>query len=146
MFETPSAACEAVDFLTSCYENEDGPFVYAVLLRPGEYIGHVEAVRIDRGWEVGYHIAEAFTGCGYATEALAAFIPFIMRRLNTSELWGICRADNIASWRVLEKCGFVLEHEVEASYHGKIHMVRRYVYLSPDASSASRGEGLPAAR
>lgn len=146
VFETPSAARKTIENLTSCYSREDGPFVYAVLLRPGEYIGHVEAVRIDRGWEVGYHIAEAYTGRGLATEALTAFIHYIMRRLGTDKLWGICRADNTATLRVLEKCGFELESEGEAVYHDKIRMIRRYVYRSPEASSTSCGDVLPAER
>jgi ribosomal-protein-alanine N-acetyltransferase len=146
VFETPAAARKAIEFLISRYSGEDGPFVYAVLLRPGEYVGHVEAVQIDHGWEVGYQVAEAYTGRGLATEALTAFIPYIMRRLGTDKLWGICRADNNASLRVLEKCGFELESEGEAVYHGKIHMIRRYVYRSPEASSASCGDVLPPER
>jgi len=33
-------------------------------------------------WEVGYHIASKYTGNGYATEAVKAFVPLIMKRLN----------------------------------------------------------------
>ena len=126
VFETEETARAVVEYLISRYGTADGPFVYPVLLRSGDYLGHVEAVAIDRGWEVGYHIAEAYTGRGYATEALSAFVPFIMDKLGISTLYGICRADNAASRRVLEKCGFTLVFDGIGSYHGTEKHIRRY--------------------
>jgi len=64
-----------------------------------ENIGYVQAVPIGDEWEVGYHIASKYTGNGYATEAVKAFVPLIMKRLNIKRIWGICRGDNIASCR-----------------------------------------------
>lgn len=128
VFETTEQAREAVYKLISRYDSDDGPFVYPVLLGRTEYIGHIESVKIDRGWEVGYHIAEPFTGLGYASEALEAFAPYIKEKLRADVLYGICRADNAASRRVLEKCGFALEFEGEAQYHGVISRIRRYIF------------------
>lgn len=126
VFETESQARETIEYLSSRYDTETGPFVYAVMLND-ELIGHVEAVQISLGWEVGYHIAEAHTGHGYATEALSAFLLFIQNKLKTDILYGICRADNFASRRVLEKCGFKLDFDGEALYHGKMCLIRRYI-------------------
>ena len=108
--ETEAEALVKLRWLIGCYEKADSPLVYAVLLN-GAQIGHVQACPIHQGWEIGYHIAKAHTGRGYATEATMAFLPWAMRRLGIGEIYGICRADNPASRRVLEKCGFALRTE-----------------------------------
>ena len=62
---------------------------------------------IDDGkWEIGYHIAKKYTGKGYATEAVNAFLPVIAKLAGISEIYGICLAENTASLAVMKKCGF----------------------------------------
>jgi len=126
VFETAAEARDAIAFLMSQYGGEEGPFVYPVLLKDGTHIGHVQAAPVKNGWEIGYHIGAAYTGRGYATEAVAAFVPRIMDVLCIEKLYGICRGDNPASRRVLEKCGFALEWEGVSAYHGGKHPVCRY--------------------
>ena len=106
VFETIDDARETVEFLIEQYAGEDGPFVHPVLLKTGENIGYVQLVRIEQGWEVGYHVAKPYTGNGYATEAVRAFLPVMAAQKRLSEVFGICLAENIASVRVMEKCGF----------------------------------------
>lgn len=53
--------------------------------------------------EVTYWVGRNFWGRGVATKALAAFI----ERLADRPLYARAAADNIASIRVLEKCGFI---------------------------------------
>ena len=130
VFETEQVAKETIIFLTECYKNIKGPFVYPILLKTGENIGYVQAVPIDDEWEVGYHIAKKYTSKGYASEALKAFIPFIMEKIGINHIWGICRSDNIASIKVLEKCAFKLEHTGIEKYRGQNHQVCKYVYAS----------------
>jgi ribosomal-protein-alanine N-acetyltransferase len=129
VFETEEDAVEAIKHLMAFYGTRDGPLVYAISLRDGIHIGHVEAVPIVKGnWEVGYHITKGYTGKGYATEAVAAFIPVILRHLKIDTIYGICGAENAASCHVLEKCGFSLVFEGVAAYHGKRANIRRYIY------------------
>lgn len=106
VFETVEDAADTIEFLMSQYDGGEGPFVYPVLLKDGTNIGYVQLVPIDEGWEIGYHIAKAYTGHGYAAEAVAAFMPVIAAEKNVSEIYGICLAENIASVKVMEKCGF----------------------------------------
>lgn len=127
VYETPEEARKAVAYLIEAERTERGPFVYPALLRDGTVIGYVQACEIGTGFEVGYHIAEAYTGQGYATEAVTAFAPMIMDRLGISELWGIALEENRASHRVLEKCGFALEYQGMGSYQGRQRPLRRYV-------------------
>lgn len=118
VFETVEEAQETIEFLMGQYDGEDGPFVYPVLLKSGENIGYVQLIRIEEGWEVGYHIAKAFTGQGYATEAICAFLPEIASFRKISEIYGICLAENKASVRVMEKCGFSCLFQGIGSYQG----------------------------
>ena len=106
VFETVEEAAETIAFLMSRYGGDEGPFVHPVLLKTGENIGYVQLVFIGEGWELGYHIAEAYRGKGYATEAARAFLPAMARKYHLSEIIGVCLADNLASVRVMEKLGF----------------------------------------
>lgn len=127
VFETEEIAAEVIADLSALYDAAEGPLVYPVLLE-GCHIGHVEAVPLEAGgWEIGYHIGAEYVGQGYATEAVRAFAPEIMRRLGIRQLSGICHAENTASCRVLEKAGFALEFAGMGLYQGSDAPVRRYV-------------------
>ena len=129
VFETMEDAQDTVEFLMSVYENGDGPLVYPVLLPDGTNIGYVQAVPMDDDkWEVGYHIAQKYVGKGYATEAVKAFLPVVMKELNITEILGICVAENIPSIKVLEKAGFVKEFEGIGNYQGEDREICRFIY------------------
>ena len=129
VFETIEDAQDTVAFLMSVYENGDGPLVYPILLTDGTNIGYVQAVPMDEGkWEVGYHIAKAYAGNGYATEAVKAFLPKIMKKLNIKEILGICVLENIASIKVLEKTGFTKEFEGMGIYQDEERKICKYIY------------------
>lgn len=129
VFETVEDAADTVGFLMSVYENGDGPLVYPVLLKDGTYIGYVQAVPFDDGtWEVGYHIGASFTKQGYATEAVKAFLPVIMPKLGISQIAGICLADNKASVKVMERCGFIKEFEGVGPYQGADRNICRFSF------------------
>ena len=132
VFDTPEAAAEMIDTLMGFYKTMDGPLVYPIFLASGAHIGHVEAVPIDEGWEIGYHIGKAYTGRGYATEAVRAFAPAMLKKLSAGALYGICVEENHASARVLEKSGFTLEFQGVGLYQGRQRPLRRYVFrLNP---------------
>ena len=129
VFETVEDAADTVGFLMGVYENGDGPLVYPVLLKDGTYIGYVQAVPFDDGtWEIGYHIGADHTKKGYATEAVKAFLPVILPKLGLSRIKGICLADNKASMKVMERCGFTKEFEGEGPYQGNERRICRYYF------------------
>lgn len=128
VFETEEIAAEVIAELTECIRTQEGPQVYAVLLKDGTLIGHVQAVPLEDGWEIGYHIGGAYTGCGYATEAVQAFLPVIMEKLGIGRMQGICLADNQASRRVMEKCGFIKQYEGQGDYQGQKRPICKYQY------------------
>ncbi|MBQ3487836.1 MAG: GNAT family N-acetyltransferase [Clostridia bacterium] len=51
-------------------------------------------------------MAKEYTSRGYATEAVRAFLPAMAKKMGLSQILGICLAENHASARVMEKCGF----------------------------------------
>jgi len=130
VFETEEAARGTVEFLIQAYDGEEGPFVYPITTLAGnENIGYVQAVWLeDESLEIGYKVAEKYTGKGYATEALKAFIPVVLDELEISEIWGITSADNTASCKVLEKLNFELQEKTVTNYHGSKHEVCKYLY------------------
>lgn len=121
VYNSVEEAREAIEFLMSRYESADGPFVYPIITNDDEKnIGYVQLCQIDDGsWEIGYHIAKNFTGKGYATEAVKAFLPAMAQKLNLKEVYGICLVENTASVRVLEKCGFTQIYQGPGNYQGK---------------------------
>ncbi|MBP7402048.1 MAG: GNAT family N-acetyltransferase [Clostridia bacterium] len=126
VFETIEDARAVLKHLIAQYDSEDGPYVYPVLLRGGANAGYVQLVKLGDGWEIGYHIAAKYTGHGYASEAVQAFLPVIAKLKGISEIWGICLADNAASEKVLEKSGFECVCTGTEPYQGEEREVRRF--------------------
>ena len=121
VYDSVEEARETIEFLISRYDSEDGPFVYPIITNDGgKNIGYVQLCKLeDVAWEIGYHITKGFTGKGYATEAVKAFLSVMAQKLNLNEVYGICLAVNLASVRVLEKCGFTQIYQGLGNYQGK---------------------------
>jgi RimJ/RimL family protein N-acetyltransferase len=83
----------------------DGAVVKRTVLYRGANVGHV--VRFVRGEEreVTYWIDRGYWGRGIATEALGLFLGDVCER----PVFARAAKDNVASVRVLEKCGFVFD-------------------------------------
>ena len=129
VFETVEEAAETVDYLISQYGKTDGPLVYPILKKDDTYVGYVQAVPLEEGvWEIGYHIGERYTKQGFATEAVRAFLPVILPMLHLKWMRGVCLADNFASRKVMERCGFALEYEGIGPYQGEERRICRYRY------------------
>ena len=130
VFETEQAARNAIEELMKQYQHMDGPLVYPVFTKNGNRnIGYVQLVPTGNGhWEIGYHIAKKHTGNGYATEAVRAFLRKMTERLAVNEVDGICLAENAASRRVLDKCGFAPVYEGQGDYQGKLQEVYKSIW------------------
>ena len=63
----------------------------------------------DGTWDFGYNLRRDCWGCGYTTEAVKAIIDFARRR--GAKIFAAHHAvDNLASGRVMEKCGLTFRH------------------------------------
>ncbi len=133
VYDSVEEAREVIEFLMSRYESADGPFVYPVITNDsGKNIGYVQLCKLELeeegNWEIGYHIAKNFTGKGFATEAVKVFLPAISKKLNIKEVYGICLAENTASVRVLEKCGFTKIYQGPGNYQGKEEQIIKTIW------------------
>lgn len=61
--------------------------------------------------EIGYGILEEFQGQGYATEAVKEVTSWAFQSSNVVAIEAETDVQNIASQRVLEKCGFIANGE-----------------------------------
>ena len=130
VFDSLEEASEVVNQIINSYDSEDGPFVYAVIRKKDSAnLGYVQLVKIEEGWEIGYHITEIYTGNGYATEAVNLFLNYIKNNTSLKQIIGIALAANKASRRVLEKCGFELIYEGDGLYQGSKRKIIKTIKL-----------------
>jgi RimJ/RimL family protein N-acetyltransferase len=90
---------------TAILGNETG--IARTVLVNGRIAGNVLCFERDGKREVGYWIGREFWGRGVATRALAAFLAEVRER----PLFAGVARHNVASLRVLQKCGFVVVDE-----------------------------------
>tara|TARA_R110002072_G_scaffold10259_1_gene47908 strand:- start:2185 stop:2712 length:528 start_codon:yes stop_codon:yes gene_type:complete len=126
-----------LEFLIAQYADSEairsGVYVQAVELREGgELIGHVGLSPAEGAREIGYAIAEAHQGQGYATELVRAVRRWALER--EPALVGIVASDNPASIQVLEKAGFELVWERQRELHGALTQARTYRAENPPPS------------
>jgi len=106
------------------------PLVYAIALKDtNTQIGHVGLSYIeDNKIEIGYSISEKYQNKGYAKEAVKSFAKWVKEILGLSEIYGLVKALNTSSFRVLEHEGFIYESEAMRDFFGKKYLMRTYVY------------------
>ena len=64
--------------------------------------------------EIGYGIGEGYENKGYMTEAVGAVVEWAAGQPGVKQIEAEAERENIASVRVLEKCGFVASGEMGA--------------------------------
>ena len=89
----------------------DDSLLKKTIIVDGEVAGNIGSWTSEGKREVGYWIDRAFWGRGVATEALSAFLCLEQTR----PLYAGVAKHNVASIRVLQKCGFTLLGPEEAA-------------------------------
>src|SRR5436309_8233815 len=87
----------------------DNSLLKKTVIVDGKVVGNIGSWTADDKREIGYWIDRAFWGRGVATEALSAFL----RLEQTRPLYAGVAKHNVASIRVLQKCGFKMSHSME---------------------------------
>ena len=82
-------------------------FRLAVTLRDGPLIGTCGFRGTAQKGGISYFVGPEYWGCGYATEAMHAFLIDVFSRYGTLRIHASHFDDNPASGRVLQKLGFV---------------------------------------
>lgn len=100
------------EMLEGCLKHPDQWDWYAIWmieLKDGPHIGELcyKGLDDDGSVEIGYGISEDYQGCGYATEAVCATSRWALQQPEVSRVEAEAEENNLASIRVLEKCGFI---------------------------------------
>ena len=79
--------------------------------------------------ELGWVVDPAHAGQGYATEAATALLEICFEDLGLRRVIAQCFADNVASWRLMERLGMRREtHTVRESLHRSGEWLDGYAY------------------
>ena len=100
------------EMLQGCLDHPEQWKWYAIWIiedKEGACVGNLsfKGLNTDGSVEIGYGISEAFCGKGYATEAVNAVVDWAMGQPGIARIEAETDPDNMASQRVLEKCGFI---------------------------------------
>lgn len=78
---------------------------------------------------LGYLLDPTLHGQGFGTEIVAALLALAFDDLGLHRVTASCFADNVGSWRVMEKCGMRREqHGVQDSWHAELGWIDGYTY------------------
>ncbi len=106
-------------FITMANENSP-PTVLAIDIA-GEAIGaigiHPQSDIQCKNAEMGYWLAEPYWGKGIISKAVARMVDYGFKHLTIDRIFARPFGTNIASQKVLEKAGFVLEGRFEKTLH-----------------------------
>lgn len=93
--------------------------------------------------DLGYLIDPRYAGNGYATAIARALLHLSFTELKLHRVTSGCFADNVASWKVMEKLGMRREqHGVQDSWHAELGWVDGYTYgiLAEEWLATERGD------
>jgi RimJ/RimL family protein N-acetyltransferase len=101
------------EMLNGCLNHPDQWDWYAIWmfeLKDGTHIGELcfKGLSADGIAEIGYGISDQYQNNGYAAEAVRAVLEWAFSHPEVIAVEAETVPDNIASKRVLEKCGFAL--------------------------------------
>lgn len=102
-----------LEYMAGRQPGDPGWFQFALEEREtGRFIGDCGlnvAEENGRQAQIGYTIAPRYWNCGFASEAVAALVAYGFASFPFHRITASVDPRNIASCRVLEKCGFVRE-------------------------------------
>ena len=102
---------EAFLELEEKYQNNEY-YNWAIVLKETDDIVGMINFRVENkndSVEFNYATDNRFTGRGFMTEALRAVTEFALEKMEVNRIQGGCVVKNIASKRVIEKCGYEFE-------------------------------------
>jgi ribosomal-protein-alanine N-acetyltransferase len=110
--DTHEKAIELIDLLMDWYQKQES-INWGITLPDDDHLigmcGMADWERDDRRVDIGYQIIRAHWGKGYATEAARAIIGWCFENLDLHRVQADCTDGNIASEKVMLKCGFKVE-------------------------------------
>ena len=78
--------------------------------------------------DMGFTLAPAVQGRGYATEAVGEVLRYLFEDRGKHKVCADCDTRNDASWRLMERLGFVREGTLRGSYRDETAWADEYLY------------------
>lgn len=78
----------------------------------------VYLIENNRMAKVAYRLSDKYQNKGYATEAMLEVVKFCFENTELKRLWSDVDVRNVASYKVMEKCGFIMEGKVRQGKMG----------------------------
>lgn len=101
----------------------DGTNTNKTILFAGQVVGHIASFERLGKPEVTYWIGKEYWGKGLATRALSELLRYVRER----PIYARVAKDNIASIRVLEKCGFEISGQDKGFSHARGREVEEFI-------------------
>ena len=114
----------------------DKTIINQTVLYDGQVAGSVASYEDAGHLEVTYWFGQEFWGKGIATRALAAFLAY----QTTRPIYARAAKDNLASLRVLQKCGFVITGEDKGFANARGQEIEEYMLTLAAETPASESE------
>jgi RimJ/RimL family protein N-acetyltransferase len=118
------------------WQREEGTLL--IFTPEGELAGHIEFFKPVSYWdafELSYQLyGDRFAGRGYSTEAVQLVVDYLFANKKQHRIHLVIIPENVASVRIAEKCGFVLEGTVRGAFfnNGRNQDVLLYSLLRDD--------------
>jgi RimJ/RimL family protein N-acetyltransferase len=93
----------------------DASNITRAILFGGELVGGISCFPVDGQHQIGYFLDRAYWGQGIASQSLRLLLDEVTIR----PLFAAVAVSNAASVRVLQKCGFVVDHHRHAPANGR---------------------------
>jgi len=108
MYDSHWASVDELNVILEANEDDDYFGFAALLPDSGRVVGTCRLSMHEGEWDIGYNVRKTHWGRGYATEMVCALIE-LAKELGAAAIVTTVAQANVASCRVLEKCGFVVE-------------------------------------
>jgi len=104
---------------------EDSAYVFTIESHQGGFVGRIAIRSTDseRRWDLGFWTQPRFQGMGYMSEAVRRILKFGFDELEAEVIEASHATWNVASRRVLEKCGFVWKEHLEKGFQKRGHWI-----------------------
>ncbi|MCL2235972.1 MAG: GNAT family N-acetyltransferase [Defluviitaleaceae bacterium] len=137
---------DTAENLKNAMANADGHYFCFCDKATGAFMGSVgytitDATPLGKIVHMGYLLFPKYGGKGYTTEAVEAVIKFAFEQDDCIRITTGCHAENVASYKVMEKVGFYKEAvRIKAVYHDGVMKDRLEYAINKDAYNANQSQ------
>lgn len=111
---------------------KDNPTRFLAIDVDGKAVGgisiHPQTDIQRKNAELGYWLSEQFWGNGIISEAIPQMADYAFKSFDINRIFARPFGTNLASQRVLEKCGFILEARFEKTFIKNKELIDELVY------------------